>query len=615
MAGKVVDKEQMPFDFEFVESDSDQLTAVPASQEKNFDDQNGPWIDPKKVNLRHRIGVGLFGDLWLATHHYTTKGFEEYREVAVKMLHRIKDDDSDLVLNRLHDLISKCRELQNVCCLHGICIINEKLCILTKFYDGSVGKTMTRLVGGRGNISLHDVLRYGIDLAQGIIDLHSKGILVLNIKPSNILLNENDQAIVGDPGIPYLLLGISLLGKALRLGSPNYMAPEQWQPEIGGPISFETDSWGFGCSIVEMLTGNRPWSGKSVDEIYKSVVKKLEKPLIPSGLPPALENVIIGCFEYDPRSRPLMRDILDALKSCQDAVSRDEDWESLGSKMVTVGSGGSGYSKWLLMKDHLRIGDIVRSRKPPNSFKSGNMDVPEGTVVGVETDQSGFVLVRVHGIHGPVRVHSLTLERVTFGLAAGDWVRLQKEDKKQSPVGILHSIDRNGSVSVGFIGAETLWNGNYSDLQMANSYHIGQFVTLKGEVFSPRFEWPRKAGGEWATGKIFQVLPNGCLNVDFPSKPNFFVDNTRFLADPTEVEVVSFNTCPTIIKKYQHLEDFHWAVRPLLIALSLFTAMKLGALVGKKFGRGSKPMVTDALTQSDGHNVNHKKGVVFKLPL
>ncbi|KAG9147019.1 hypothetical protein Leryth_005268, partial [Lithospermum erythrorhizon] len=74
MAGKVVDKEQMPFDFEFVESDSDQLTAVPASQEKNFDYQNGPWIDPKKVNLRHRIGVGLFGDLWLATHHYTTKG-------------------------------------------------------------------------------------------------------------------------------------------------------------------------------------------------------------------------------------------------------------------------------------------------------------------------------------------------------------------------------------------------------------------------------------------------------------------------------------------------------------------------------------------------------------
>ncbi|CAL0327198.1 unnamed protein product [Lupinus luteus] len=58
------------------------------------------------------------------------------------------------------------------------------------------------------------------------------------------------------------LLGSSFLSSDLpnRLGTPNYMAPEQWQPEVRGPISFETDSWGFGCTILEMLVGIQPCS-------------------------------------------------------------------------------------------------------------------------------------------------------------------------------------------------------------------------------------------------------------------------------------------------------------------------------------------------------------------
>lgn len=160
-----------------------------------------------------------------------------------------------------------------------------------------------------------NICRYGIDLAQGILELHSKEILVLNLKPHNILLSETDKAILGDVGIPYLLLGIPLPSSDMtrRLGNPNYMAPEQWQPEIRGPISFETDSWGFGCTIVEMLSGIQPWYGRSMSEIHDLVVRKQEKPHIPSGLPSSIQNILLGCFEYDIRSRPLMTDILRAL--------------------------------------------------------------------------------------------------------------------------------------------------------------------------------------------------------------------------------------------------------------------------------------------------------------
>ncbi|KAG6706514.1 hypothetical protein I3842_07G225400 [Carya illinoinensis] len=585
------------FDFELLEDDPDhpRTTVVASSSRKSS------WIEPAKLRLRHRIGRGPFGDVWLATHHQSTEDYDEFHEVAVKVLHSIKEDHTRAMLDKLEDLLFKCLGIGGVCWLHGVSVMSGKICIVMKFYEGSVGDKMARLQGEK--LSLPDVLRYGIDLAEGILELHSKEILVLNLKPSNVLLNENNQALLGDVGIPYLLLGIPLPSSdmARRLGSPNYMAPEQWQPEVRGPISLETDSWGFGCCIVEMITGVRPWRGRSVDEIYHSVVRKQETPYIPGGLPPLLENVLIGCFEYDLRNRPLMTHILHVFRSLKNAIENDGGWMGLGSMPIKEKSSNTSDTEWFLAKDHLQVGDMVRSRKAPNSRKTENMDALEGTVVGLErdTDRDGFVLVRVHGVHDPLRVPVTTLERVTFGLAAGDWVCLKEEDKKHSPVGIIHSINRNGSVAVGFIGMQTLWKGSSSEFQMAESYHVGQFVRLKTNILSPRFEWPRKRSGTWATGRIWRILPNGCLIVKFPGILTFGDEWTTFLADPAEVEMVTFKKCPGMVRKYQHLEDFHWAVRPLLITLGLFTAMKLGIFAGKKMGRSKVKKHEASSTQTD----------------
>ncbi|GLT43648.1 hypothetical protein SLA2020_175840 [Shorea laevis] len=601
MAGKVVPAGTTEsFEYELLEGvDDDNLRTVVATS-----NETAIWIDPSTLKPRHRIGRGPFGDVWLATRHQSTEEYDEFHEVAIKVLHPISQDHVRAFLDKFDDLFSKCKGVHGVCSVQGVSVISGKVCIIMKFYEGSIGDKMARLKGGK--LSLPDVLRYGINLVRGIMDLHLKGLLVLNLKPFNFLLTETDQAVLGDFGIPFLLLGIPLSSSdvARRLGTPNYMAPEQLQPELRGPISFETDSWGFACSIVEMLTGVQPWRGKSADEIYNHVVRKQEKPFVPSGLPPPLENILLGCFEYDLRMRPLMKDILHVFESLQNVIHDDEGWMSMENKTVLdKSSSRNGYTEWFLKKDHLQVSDTVRSRKPLNSCKVENMPVPEGTVVGSEgnTDErdGGSVLVRVHGIHDPLRVLVSTLERVTLGLAAGDWVRLKEEDKRHSPVGILHSIDRDGSVAVGFIGLETLWKGNSSELQMAESYCIGQFVRLKPNVLSPRFEWPHKSGGSWATGRICQILPNACLIIKFPGRLSFGEESKSCLADPAEVEVVTFSNCPGMLTKYQHLEDFHWAVRPLVVALGLFTAMKLGIFVGRKMVRSKSKKRQGNATQSD----------------
>ncbi|XP_027189484.1 protein KINASE OF THE OUTER CHLOROPLAST MEMBRANE 1 isoform X3 [Cicer arietinum] len=589
------------FDYEILDKDPDiPRTAVVPSNRTN------PWIEPETLKLRHRIGRGPFGDVWLATLHQSTEDYDEYHEVAAKMLHPTREDHVKIVLEKFNELYLKCQGISNVCKIHGISILNGRICIIMNLYEGSIGDKMARL--REGWISLHDILRYGIDLAQGILELHSKGILVLNLKPCNVLLNDNDQAILGDVGIPNLLLGSSFLSSdiAQRLGTPNYMAPEQWKPEVRGPISFETDSWGFGCTIIEMLTGNQPWYGHPVGEIYRSVVEKYEKPNIPSGLPSPVENILSGCFEYDLRNRPLMIDILRVFKSSLNELANDGGWRYQGNMKPITKSGSTDFTEWFLSKDHLQVGDMVRSRKPPNSCQAQNMDVPEGTVVGLErTADHGFVLVRIHGIHDPIRIHVSTLERVTNGLAAGDWVRARVENDRHLPVGILHSINRDGGrADVGFIGLQTLWNGNSSELEMAKSFCVGQFVKPKENVLSPKFEWRRKRGGSFATGRISWILPNGCLVVKFPGMVNFG-NESNTLADPSEVEVVDFKTCPGIVEKYQHIEDHHWAVRPVLIVLGLFTALKLGIIVGNKVRRSKKVNAIESKNQHvEGQNPN-----------
>ncbi|XP_057772819.1 E3 ubiquitin-protein ligase KEG-like [Salvia miltiorrhiza] len=596
------------FDFELYDGDPDQLRTVDATPALP-----NSYIDPASLKLKYRIGHGLFGDVWVATHHQSGTDYDQYHEVVVKMLHSIKEGHEKEFLHRFEELWrnSKSKKLQGVCWLHGISIISGKICIALKSYEGSIGDRMAQMNGGK--LSLADVLRYGIELAKDIQQLHQIGLLVLNLKPNNFLLDERDHVVLGDFGIPYLLLGIPWRDPqvAVRLGTLNYMAPEQWRPGVRGPISYETDSWGFGCSIIEMLTGSPPWLGRSPEEMHQAIVIRQEKPRVPCGLPPVVEDVLKGCFEIDFRNRPLMTDILQAFESSRKAVYSDGSWSNQGSNLNVNKPHCSGYSTWFLSKDRLQIGDTVRSRKDLSTCKPISLVVKEGVVVGLEKDgeRDAFALVQIPNMHNQLRLNAITIERVTFGFASGDWVQLIKGNEQHASLGILHHIHRDGTAVAGFLGLETLWRGHHSELRVAEPFSVGQFVRLKASIATPQFEWPHKRGGSWASGRVAHVLPNGCLEVKFPGRLVLGDELSCFMASPEEVERVSFDMCPGIADKYELAEDFHWAVRPLAIAFGVLTATKLGSFVGRnvvggllyKRTRIRKQQIDAASNQSNGN--------------
>ncbi|KAI5068319.1 hypothetical protein GOP47_0016664 [Adiantum capillus-veneris] len=283
------------------------------------------------VRLLHLMGKGprLGQELWSGL--LTGPGGCKHK-VSVKSLQVPDGMDVDWVQGRLETLRRATMWCQNVCAFYGSCQQDGKLCIVMDSYCGSVQEKMQK---NEGRLTLEQVLRYGADIARGMAELHAAGVVCMNLKPTNLLLDSTGRAVVADYGLPEILKkpncrkarssgsddGAIRLHSCLEctMVSPHYIAPEAWEPlrksalNIFGDdrvgISPESDVWSFGCVMVEMCTGAVPWSGSTVDEIYKAVVKGRRQPpqyagVVGVGMPRELWKMIGECLQFKPSKRP-----------------------------------------------------------------------------------------------------------------------------------------------------------------------------------------------------------------------------------------------------------------------------------------------------------------------
>ncbi|XP_059652018.1 E3 ubiquitin-protein ligase KEG isoform X2 [Cornus florida] len=255
--------------------------------------------------------------------------------VAVKKI-VIRDDDADLVWvqNQLENLRRASMWCRNVCTFHGATRTEDCLSLIMDKCSGSVHTEMQR---NEGRLTLEQILRYGADIARGVAELHAAGVVCMNLKPSNLLLDANGHAVVSDYGLPLILKKTACRKARLECDSsrlhscmdctmlsPNYTAPEAWEPvkkslnlfwddAIG--ISAESDAWSFGCTLVEMCTGSIPWAGLSSEEIYRAVVKGRRQPpqyasVVGVGIPGELWKMIGECLQFKASKRPTFSSML-----------------------------------------------------------------------------------------------------------------------------------------------------------------------------------------------------------------------------------------------------------------------------------------------------------------
>jgi len=132
---------------------------------------------------------------------------------------------------------------------------------------------------------------------------HLRGIVHRDLKPQNVLLDEQGNAILTDFGIAKIAsVHTELTHKGSSLGTPEYMAPEQWR---GDPMDGRTDNYALGIIAFEMLTGQTPFTANTPAAIMYLHMQE-PPPRIAEyrkDIPPALENVIAQALEKEPEKR------------------------------------------------------------------------------------------------------------------------------------------------------------------------------------------------------------------------------------------------------------------------------------------------------------------------
>jgi DNA-binding NarL/FixJ family response regulator len=118
----------------------------------------------------------------------------------------------------------------------------------------------------RNPMSIDDSLYYLRSIAEALRVIHVFGILHRDLKPANVMLREDNSPVLIDFGLARRSVEAGTTSVGQVLGSPYYISPEQSQ---GQKVDARTDLYSLGVMFFEMLTGHRPYMGKSAMEIME----------------------------------------------------------------------------------------------------------------------------------------------------------------------------------------------------------------------------------------------------------------------------------------------------------------------------------------------------------
>lgn len=176
----------------------------------------------------------------------------------------------------------------------------------------------------RGPLEPERAMEVMAEICAGLEIAHDLGVVHRDLKPGNVLLDEQAQgrARVLDFGMAKLLQGsgstslTALTERNMVFGTPEYMAPEQAR---GDDVDPRSDVYAAGVMLYEMLTGKVPFTGNTPISIMTAHLMEDVPP--PSSrttqkLPPALEAIVLHAMAKDPEERyPTARDLGEALRA------------------------------------------------------------------------------------------------------------------------------------------------------------------------------------------------------------------------------------------------------------------------------------------------------------
>ncbi len=249
-----------------------------------------------KYEVQKHLGKGATGTVYLAKDTFTGK------EVALKTIEPevFRDPEFGTVYRS---------QFLNEASLAGTLRHPHIVSILDAVVGEDSGHIAMELVMG-GDLSKHvtsgkllpiaDVLQIAFKCCGALHYAASQGIVHRDIKPANIMLAEGTDVKIADFGAAFLKK--SQVEQTAAMGSPYYKSPEQIQ---GKEVTFHSDMYSLGVVLYELLTGDRPFAGKDIEELMKKIINQ-DAPA-PSAkradLPKALDGIVLRALKKDPAQR------------------------------------------------------------------------------------------------------------------------------------------------------------------------------------------------------------------------------------------------------------------------------------------------------------------------
>ena len=163
------------------------------------------------------------------------------------------------------------------------------------------GPTLKEYIRDNHPIPLEEAVRIALMVLGGIRHAHQAGIIHRDIKPQNILLDEEHRVKITDFGIAKALSETRMTETNQVMGSVQYISPEQAK---GRQTDERTDIYSFGILLFELLSGRLPFEGETpVSVALKHISEPVPDILEYRDVPRGLINIILKCTEKDPYDR------------------------------------------------------------------------------------------------------------------------------------------------------------------------------------------------------------------------------------------------------------------------------------------------------------------------
>jgi serine/threonine-protein kinase len=216
-----------------------------------------------KYKILKKLGSGGFGTIYLSEDTY----LKTLR--ALKIPHRIGTETEKLLQESV--LQSKLLDHPHIVKLLTVDIIDGTIIMVMEYIKGTDIET---LIDAEEKLSVKTSLHYFKQILSALEFAHKHKVIHRDIRPSNILIDEKNNIKITDFGTSTLLNEKQYA--TTRIGSPPYMAPEQFE----GKAVFPSDIYSAGCLFYEMVTGFPPIVMANPMEIYKMAKAGNITPLI-----------------------------------------------------------------------------------------------------------------------------------------------------------------------------------------------------------------------------------------------------------------------------------------------------------------------------------------------